>query len=336
MINRREVLKGIGMGGALIAAPSILKAKTVKKFRMGHIFPTNHPYHLGLVRFGKELEERTDGALSVEVFPSGQIGGEVQILEGMKFGIVDGGAVAVGSIPATHNIQRFNLLDMPYLFENYDAVERFATGAVGDSFRETLPSEAGFHIVGYGSAGFHQILNKVRPVTTPEDLTNMKLRIWEAPGAKLALEIMGASPTPMAYSEAFGALQQGVIDGITNSMTTLYQTKMYEVANYLSLTQHAYVWVPIVLSNAAINSVGKPEQLAIKEAGDAAAKYFRSLYPLDDMKYRKKFEEAGTRIIEADQKLFRAMVETDYERYEKLVSKEDAHLVQLLAGLSNA
>ena len=333
MVTRRTILKYTAAAGALLCTPTVLRAAPARVFRLGHIFPTTHPYHLGLTKFAEEVKARTNGAVSAEIFPSAQLGGEIQILEGMNFGTLDGGAVASGSIPATHGIERFHLLDMPYLFKDYDAVENFATGEVGQMFRQDLPDEAGFHILGYDSAGFHQLINRERPVNEPKDVEGLKLRVWEAPGAKLALDLMGASPTPMAYAEVFAALQQGVIDGLTNSMTTLYQTKMQEVTKHLAITRHAYVWVPMVLSSAAYDSVGEAEQKEITAAGEVAAAHFRGLYPAQDVEYKAQFAEAGIQITEADQEAFRRHVEGGYDRYVELVDDNGAELVEKLASI---
>lgn len=323
MLSRRNFLATTAAAGTALAAPAILRART-RTFRMGHTLPATHPYHLGLVKFKEEIEARTEGAVKVEVYPSAQIGGELAIIEGMGLGTVDGGAAASGSIPPAVGVDRFHLLDMPYLFKDYEAVERFATGEVGDEFRAGLPEEAGFHILGYGASGFHQVLNNIRPIDGPDDLDGLKLRVWEAPGAKLALELMGANPTPMAYAEVFTSVQQGVVDGLTNSMTTLYQTKMYEVASNLSMTRHAYVWVPMMLSDMAFQSVGEPEQKEIREAGEVACAYWRGLLPKDDANYEAKFAEAGTEINQADQAAFRTHVEQGYDRYADIVGTDDA------------
>lgn len=325
MLKRRTVLKGAAAAGVLASAPGILKhASAATTLRMGHIFPTSHPYHLGLVRFAEEVKQRTDGAVQVEVYPSAQLGGEIELLEGMNLGTVDGGAVAAGSIPQTHGINRFYLLAMPYIFKDYDAVERFATGDLGNEFRANLPEEAGIRILGYGAAGFHHTLNKRRPIEKPSDLEGLKLRIWESPGAKLALEIMGTNPTPMAYSEVFTALQQGVVDGLTNSMTTFYQTKMYEVTKYLSLTTHTYIWIPMTMSESSLQALGSAEQEAVLAAGEAACSYWRGLYPSDDAKYLGKLKEAGIEANDVDLGVFREHVEPGYAQYADVVDQPDA------------
>lgn len=324
MLTRRTFLGSAAVAGAVLGAPAIVRAAKTTTFRMGHAMPPGHPYHLGLVKFKEEIEARTNGAIKVQVYPSGQIGGEVQIIEGMRLGTVDGGAAASGSIPSAGGVPRFHLLDMPYLFKDYEAVEKFATGEVGEEFRAGLPNEAGFHILGYGASGFHQVLNAVRPIEKPSDLKGLKLRVWEAPGAKLALELMGAKPTPMAYGDVFTAVQQRVVDGLTNSMTTLYQTKMHEVTKYLSLTRHAYVWVPMMLSDTAFRSVGRAEQEEIRKAGEVACAYWRGLIPKDDDSYEAKFVEAGIQVNKADQAAFREHVEKGYDRYAAIVGQANA------------
>lgn len=324
MYSRRNVMAGAAAAGLVLGAPRILKAQGTTTLRMGHIFPTSHPYHLGLVRFAEEVESRTNGSVKVEVFPSAQLGGEIELLEGMSLGTVDGGAVAAGSIPQTHGVRRFYLLTMPYVFKDYDAVETFATGELGQRFRKDLPEEAGLRILGYGAAGFHHTLNKVRPIEKPSDLDGMKLRIWESPGAMLALELMGANPTPMAYSEVFTALQQGVVDGLTNSLTTFYQTKMFEVTEYLSLTTHTYIWIPLTLSERSFQNLGSDEQTAVAEAGEAATAYWRGLYPTDDASYLGKLKEEGIKVNEPDLGVFREHVEPQYSRYAEVVGTDSA------------
>lgn len=326
MYTRREVLTGLAGAAAAgaILGPKLLMAQGKTTLRMGHIFPTTHPYHLGLVKFAEEVEKRTNGTVKVEVFPSAQLGGEIALLEGMNLGSVDGGAVAAGSIPQTHGVRRFYLLTMPYIFKNYDAVEKFATGELGDRFRADLPKEAGLRILGYGAAGFHHTLNSVKPIHKPADLTGMKLRIWESPGAMLALELMGANPTPMAYSEVFTSLQQGVVDGLTNSLTTFYQTKMYEVTKYLSLTTHTYIWIPLTMSERSFQKLGSDEQKAVSEAGEVATAYWRGLYPKDDALYLDKLKSEGIKVNEVEQSVFRKHVEPQYDRYAKIVGTSEA------------
>lgn len=334
MYTRRAVVTGAVAAGAVLGAPKILMARGTTTLRMGHIFPTTHPYHLGLVRFAEEVAKRTNGGVKVEVFPSAQLGGEIALLEGMNLGTVDGGAVEAGSIPQTHGVRRFYLLTMPYIFKNYAAVEKFATGELGDRFRANLPKEAGLRILGYGAAGFHHTLNKAKAIYKPTDLAGMKLRIWESPGAKLALELMGARPTPMAYSEVFTALQQGVVDGLTNSLTTFYQTKMHEVTKYLSLTTHTYIWIPLIMSERSFQKLGSNEQKAVAEAGEAATTYWRNLYPKDDALYLDKLKGEGVKVNEVDAGVFRKHVEPQYSRYAQMVGNSSANdLVKQLQEL---
>ncbi|MEJ8570745.1 TRAP transporter substrate-binding protein [Microbaculum marinum] len=305
-----------------LARPAILRAQSGEKtLRMGHIFPESHPYQKGLERFRDELSRLTDGAINVEVYSSSQLGGEIEMLGGMKLGTIDGCACGVSHVATSDNIRKFYLLDMPFLFKDFAAIESFFSSELASEFFGDLPEAAGLRIVANGTAGFHQILNSKRPIVEPKDLSGLKIRIWESPSAILALEIMGMTPTPMAFSEVFTSIQQGVIDGITNSLTTFYTTKLYETAKYVSITNHMYVFIPIIVSEHVFQSLDSDEQAAVLKAGEAAGQYWRNLYATDDEKHAALLEQVGVEINRADVEAFRAHVEKGYDRFVELVAQ---------------
>lgn len=329
MFTRRHVLMGAAASAVYSGLPTIGRAQS-KTLRFGHIFPTTHPYHLGLVRFAELASKKTNGEITVQVYPSGQLGGEIQLLEGMGLGVADGCTAAAGSLAQTHDVRRFYLLDMPYLFGDYQAVEEFAEGEMGDEFRATLPEETGIRILAYGGAGFSQMLNSKRPIFAPKDLEGMKMRVWESPAAKLSLELMNMTPTPMPYAEVFTALQQGVVDGLVNSMTTFYQTKMFEVAKYLSVSDQMYVVMPIMIGEQQFQSLGSDQQSALQEAAIEATRYWRAIYPADDAKYRGLLAEEGLEVNDVDKVAFREHVQAQYHRYTEVAGSEVQPLIDRL------
>ncbi len=324
MPHRRDVLIGAAAIGSALAMPSILKAQTRRRLRMGHIFPATHPYHRGLQKFGEELSRLTNGAITVEVYPASQLGGEIEMLGGMKLGTVDGCACGVSHVATSDSVRKFYLLDMPFLFKDYAAVERFFASDFAREFFDDLPKRAGLRILADGTAGFHQILNSKRPIRQPADLKGLKIRIWESPSAILALELMGMTPTPMAFSEVFTALQQGVIDGITNSLTTFYTTKLFEAAKHISISNHMYVFIPIIISERTFSRLGEPEQKAMIEAGKIAGKFWRSLYSEDDLKNTELLKAAKVSFNDVDVEAFRKHVEPGYQRFVELVNEPGA------------
>ena len=321
MVTRRSVLSALAGAAAVLSAPAIVRAQSKKVIRIGEIFPKSHPYFKGLTRFAEEVEKRTNGAIKVEVFSDAQLGGEVAMVQGMRTGTVDGGTAAIGTVAQTVNQRRFFILDMPYLFDTYDQYDKWSESELAAEMVAGMAEKTGVRILGFGGAGMHQLLNSKRPIVKPEDLKGLKMRVWESRSAQLSFEITGITATPMPYGEVFTSLQQGVIDGLSNSMTTFHQTKMYEVAKYLSLTDHLYVVLPLMLSERVFQSFGKPEQAAVSEAAKAATKYWRALYPADDKSYLKLLTDAGCKVNEVDRKAFKSNAQAGYGKFVDLINE---------------
>ncbi len=324
MTTRRTALKMTGLAAAAVAAPTIVRAQRTKTLRMGHIFPETHPYHAGLVRFAEELQRRTNGSVEVLIYSSGQLGGEVQIIEGMSLGTVDGGIVTAGTLAQTHGIRQYYLLDMPYIFRDYDAIERFVDSEIAHDIRSFVQPAMGIRILGLGGNGFSQMINRQRPVYVPDDLNGLRFRVWESPSARLSYEVMNMSPTPMPYAEVFTAIQQGVVDGLVNSMTTLYLTQMHEVARYLSLSDQLYAFLFMMISEQAYRSLDSDEQEAAMVAAEEACRHWRGIYPVNDQEYRHRLADAGCEVNEVDKDLFREYVRSRYDRYLEIVDAPGA------------
>jgi tripartite ATP-independent transporter DctP family solute receptor len=323
MLDRRTLLTGLGTGVVIAAlgAPGIGRSQSQRTIRVGQIFPKTHPYHRGLVKFSEEVHARTNGAVKVEVFSDAQLGGEVAMVQGMRTGTIDGGVAAVGTFAQTANQRKLYILDMPHLFNTYDDYDRWAESDLAQELLAGVPQSSGIRILAFGGAGMDQILNSKRPIVKPEDLQGLKMRVWQSRSAQLSFEITGMTATPMPYGEVFTALQQGVIDGLVNTMTTFHQTKMHEVAKYLSLSDHLYVVMPIMMSERVFQSFGKPEQAAVLESAKAAAKYWRGIYPAEDAEYLKMLTVAGCKVNEVDRKAFKEHAQARYDRFVDLINE---------------
>ena len=321
MISRRRTLAAVGAAALTLSMPAIVRAQKTRTLRVGEIFPKSHPYYKGLAKFAEEVEKRTAGAVKIEVFSDAQLGGEVATVQGMRTGTVDGCTAAVGTFAQTTNQRKFFLLDMPYLFGSYADYDRWAESDLADEMRNGVPERTGIRILAFGGAGFDQILNSKRPIMKPDDLKGLKMRVWESRSAQLSFEITGMTATPMPYGEVFTSLQQGVIDGLVNAMTTFYQTKMYEAAKFLSLSDHLYVVMPLMLSERVFQELGKPEQTAILEAAKEATRFWRAIYPSDDKQYLKLLKEGGCEVNEVDRSAFRDYTHARYNRFVELVNE---------------
>jgi tripartite ATP-independent transporter DctP family solute receptor len=321
MVTRRTVLSALAGTAATLAAPGILRAQSPKTVRFGEIFPKAHPYYKGLARFSEEVEKKTNRAVKVETFSDGQLGGEVAMLQGMRTGTIDGGIIGAGTFALTTNQRKFFIMEMPYLFGSYEQYEKWVDSDVAEELRAGVAEKSGLRILAFGGAGFLHILNSKRPIVRPADLKGLKMRVWDSRSAQLSFELVGMTATTMPYAEVFSSLQQGVIDGLVSSVSTFHQTKVYEVAKYVSLSGQMYGCMPLVMSERVFQSFGKPEQAALLAAAKAATKYWRDLYPPDDVVSIKLLTEGGCKVNDVDHKAFRDSAQAGYGRFVELINE---------------
>jgi tripartite ATP-independent transporter DctP family solute receptor len=321
MVTRRSVLSALAGTAAALSAPGILRAQSPKTVRFGEIFPKAHPYYKGLAKFAEEVGARTKGAVKVETFSDGQLGGEVAMMQGMRTGTIDGGIIGAGTFALTTNQRKFFIMEMPYLFGGYDQYEKWAESDLADEMRAGIAEKAGVRILAFGGAGFLHILNSKRPIVRPADLKGLKMRVWDSRSAQLSFELVGMTATTMPYAEVFSSLQQGVIDGLVSSVSTFHQTKVYEVAKYVSLSAQLYGCMPLVMSERAFQSFGKPEQAALLSGARAATKYWRELYPPDDQASIKLLTDGGCKVNDIDKQAFRDSAQAGYPRFVELINE---------------
>jgi TRAP-type transport system periplasmic protein len=225
-------------------------------------------------KFADILEEKLGDEFDYELFHTEALGDENVHLQMIRTGQIDVypmGSDAVGLDDA------WAVFDMPFLFKDRDAVSRLLDGEVGDALRQSMRDKAGLEVLAFGELGFRNITNNVRPVTTPDDLKGIKLRV---PGSKtrvLSFEMLGASPITMNFGELYLALQQGTVDGQENPLLTIKNRSLNEVQKYLSMSGHVYTPVTFVMNGAKYDSLTPEQQALVKEAALEAAKYTRQL-----------------------------------------------------------
>ena len=228
----KTVLAGLVAATALVSA-----AQAQQQIVVAHaISPTSH-FGLGADAFIQTLTELSGGAFTGEQAPNSQLGGERDMIEGLQIGSID--VVITSSGPLGNFVPEVLVLDLPFLFRDYDHARTTLDGEIG---RELLDRVDENDLVGlaWSDHGFRHLTNSQRPVATPEDLAGLKLRTMENRVHMEAFSGLGAAPTPMAWPEVFTSLQLGVIDGQENPMPVLTSTGIWEVQQYVSLTGHVY------------------------------------------------------------------------------------------------
>ena len=226
---------------------------------------TSH-YGVGAEAFIAKLAELSNGAFVGEQAPGGQLGGERDLIEGLQIGSVDMAISSTG--PLGNFVPEVFALDLPFLFRDYDHARKVLDGEIG---KELLAKIDENNLVGLAWAenGFRHVTNSQRPIRTPEDLAGVKLRTMENRVHMAAFSGMGASPTPMAFPELFGALQQGVVDGQENPITVIAASKFWEVQKHVSLTGHVYSPAIFLASPSLINGLTDEQKGWFYEAAKA-------------------------------------------------------------------
>ncbi|MEJ2568212.1 MAG: TRAP transporter substrate-binding protein [candidate division WOR-3 bacterium] len=203
--------------------------------KLGHALDINHPVHKAMVFWADTLKNATDGRIVIKIYPGGQLGGEKELIEQLQMGTLDFTKVSSAGLEAF--VPQMKVLGMPYLFKDKEHKWKILNSAFG---KELLAAGTDRGLVGIGfyEAGERSFYTKDKPIRTPADLKNLKIRVIKSPMAINLLKILGASPTPISWGELYTALQQGTVDGAENNPPSFVSARHYEVCKYFSLDKH--------------------------------------------------------------------------------------------------
>ena len=243
-------------------------AQAQQQLVIGHSTPAISHYGVGADAFIATLTELSNGAFTGVQAPAGQLGGERDMIEGLQIGSLD--LVITSTGPLGNFVPDVLALDLPFLFRDYSHARNVLDGEIG---QELLAAIGENNLVGlaWSENGFRHVTNSQRPVTTPADLEGLKLRTMENAVHMAAFQGMGAAPTPMAFPEVFGALQQGVVDGQENPITVITASRFWEVQGHVTLTGHVYSPAVVLASPVLYDGLSDEQKGWFHQAAAAAA-----------------------------------------------------------------
>ena len=263
----RRALLGTAFAAAAFFTAALGSAAEARELRMGLITPPSHVWTRVAERMAEKLPEASDGALSLAVFPAGQLGSEQEMFQQMSGGLLDAGLMtaAITSLRAPSLQGWFT----PYLFGDVsDAIAAADTEAAQEMLAEL--DRAGLVGIGYTFAGMRHILMKEAPATSPEDLQRKKIRIVPFPAMKTWWETVGAVPTPVNLTEVYQSLQSGLLDGIDIDLDALVGLKFDEVAHGLTITNHMSFPAVLTVSKVTWMTLSEDERAAFTEVAAEA------------------------------------------------------------------
>jgi tripartite ATP-independent transporter DctP family solute receptor len=274
--------------------------------------------HVFAETFRQNVESMTGGAVKVRLFPSGTLGQEREVVQQLQEGLVDfmvSGAAIWGSVAP-----RLQVLDFPFLWRDWDHVHRVIDSSFGRSAAEYLASTVRMRPLAWGdSFGFRHVITRSRDIVEPRQLSGLKIRTIQSAIYVKAVELMGASPTPMAFGEVYTSLQTGVIDGYEHDASTTLAQRFFEVARYMVHTGHIAGVLGLWASTVSLEQLPADVRAVLERAAREASAAQRAMGAAEDLRATSELRERGMTIREIDNTAFRASAERLWEQESRVL-----------------
>lgn len=288
--------------------------------RIGMAVGESNPMYKGAVRLKENVEERTNGKLTVKIYPNSQLGSTDDMQEQAKMGANVGVITDAGRLSDV--VKDIGILNTPFIAKSYEEARKIV---LSDLFRNLSAQleDHNYKVLSFNwyQGARHFLTNK--PVKKPADLKGLKIRTPGSAVWRKSIAAMKATPTPLSWSEVYPGIQQGVIDGAEAQHTATYGSSLYEVVDYINKTGHFQLMTGLVIGTRWFNSLPDDYQEILVEESVEAGDYASELTIELGKKYEKDMEEKGVEIIKVDKEAFVEAVESVYKElgYEDLRSK---------------
>lgn len=283
----------------------------------------DHPYMVGAQKFADLIKERTNGRITVKLYPSNQLGkGEREMTEGIQQGAIDLLVTSTG--PLGGFSPSINILDFPFLFRDFKHVDLVLDGKIGQKLLDDF-EKANIKALAFWENGFRHLTNSKGPVKKVEDGKGLKIRTMENKVHLAAWKAAGLNPTPMAWGEVFTALQQKVIDGQENPIAVFYSNKLWDAGQkHFSLTAHVYSPSPFLMSKKTFDAMPKEDQQLFVKTGMEVAKFQRKLNRDAEEAKLKDMAKSGVTVTrEVDRESFKKAMGPVYSEFSAQFSKAE-------------
>jgi tripartite ATP-independent transporter DctP family solute receptor len=330
MIRRTLLVAAAALAGSLGAMfPSSAQEVQERTIRWGHLNNTDHPVSLGVKRFAEIVAARSGGKLKVKEYPANQLGSEMQQQSALRGGTQEMQSPATTSLAGI--VKEFGLIDFPFIVGTSEQADALLDGPFGTALLAKLP-EKDLVGLGYWDLGFRNVTNSRRPITKGEDLEGIKIRVIPNPVYIETFKAFGANPLPLSFSELYGALETGAVDGQENPFSVILSNKLYEVQKYGSATNHTYSTNIILVSKKFWDKLSPEEQKILQEAASEARDYQRKVSREQAQKAVAGLQAAGMQVNELTSAELDRMREKTKPIGQRFAAEYDQATVQLFTG----
>jgi tripartite ATP-independent transporter DctP family solute receptor len=316
-MDRRTLLQGSGLAALMAiggAVPALAQAKLVLKATDVH--PLGYPTVEAVVRMGKRLETATNGRISVQMFPSMQLGGEKEMIEQAQVGALAMARVSVG--PMGPLVPEMNVFNLPFMFRDTAHMEKVIDGEIGDELLKKLSDHPTAGLVGlcWMNAGTRNVYNSKKPIRSMEDLKGLKIRMMGNPLFVDTMNALGGNGVAMGFDQLINGLQTGVVDGAENNPPSYVSGQHYRYAKHFSMTEHLMIPELLVFSKRIWGTLSKEDQAAILKEAKAAQQEERQLWYAMEAQSLAQMKEQGIEVITiADKEPFKAAVKPVWDKH---------------------
>jgi tripartite ATP-independent transporter DctP family solute receptor len=300
-MSLRKIATAAAVSVSALVSASVANAVELK---WAHVYETGSGYHKVAEWAAQEVAAKTDGRVDIKVFPASSLGKEVEINEGLGLGAVD--IIYTGPSFVERYYGPIAISDYPFIMRGWDHWLSYRKSDLFAELSNGYHEATGNQVLGLVYYGQRHVTSN-KPILTPADMTDLKIRVPNSPLMLMFPNAVGANPTPMAFSEVYLGLQQGVVDAQENPLPTIKFKKFYEVQTNINLTGHILNSLLVIASDSALAGLGDDEAVVREILDTAAMKVSEEIYQ-SEQDLVSWFRDQGITVNEVDQQPFQDAV----------------------------
>ena len=316
------MLRKLKWSAATVAAFSVVgwaphaAAQASVKLRIGHVTTIEAIAGQGSTKMAATAKELSNGAIDIEIFPNGQLGGELEMVSQVRLGELD--IAMVGSGLAAAIEPAFSITELPFIWKSRESAWEVLNGPIGNEVL-ALMEPKGIKGLAWGVWGFRGFLTNGFPIGSADDMKGRKIRIVENPLYVETIRAFGGNPVPMAWPEVYSALQQKAIDGVETNYHGMANAKQYEVATDLAVTNHIFTSTVFLMNGDVFNSLSEEHQDVILKAARAGGETMRDGARKANEDAIALMEANGIAISRPDRDSFATKAQAVHDRFAVLI-----------------
>jgi tripartite ATP-independent transporter DctP family solute receptor len=298
--------------------------------KFAHFSNEMHPIHTGALEFAKNVREKTNGEITIDVYPNKELGSPMELLEQVSLGNIDFNTGTLSDMGRYS--YRFYAVQTPFIFENYDHAHKVLDSADFAAWVQPDLDKNNFHSLGFWEYGFRNTTTNGKVINSPADLKGVKIRVPKVAQLEECFAALGAVTEKIDYNELYLAMKQGVADGQENPVGVIKADKLYEVQKQLAITNHMYESVLLIMNSGSWNKLSDAQKKIIEQEGRSCGDNVRNIIINSEKSDIEELKKFGMNVTYPDLNAFKSMMRSAYANIAKVCGQENIDTIVKLAG----